>query len=413
MKLIQDVMDGMDQPLSVQKHVVERVTRHRSASSDQSGFVGRFFARDEKKQIDAVVQQLSHEMTKIIFGAWGEIIGRPLADKRIQVDWSIDSEKGNVPFLEIDIVDGLSKYSLSERSLGFRWFFAFLLFTQFRKHRKNNRPVIFLFDEPASNLHSRAQSKLAANFFDIVGDKNYIIYSTHSHYMIDPLWLEKAYIIQNRGVDYDMEDEDSDVFRKTDIRATKYRKFVAENPSRTTYFQPVLDALQVKFSPLERTDRAIIIEGKYDYFPLLYFVGKVAASEGIGIFPGNGAGNVGPLISLFRGWGMTFRILLDDDKAGRDSKKRYVKDFLVRSDDIKTLAELLPSMAGLSFESLFQDDVKSRARAYFDKSDISKREYSLFFQNLLAEKAGVEFPETAALFEELSEWLDFSLKESG
>lgn len=213
-QLIQDVMDGMREPLSIQKHIVDRVKRHRKQNLDTADFVAKFYSKDERKQIDAVIQQLSHEMTRRIFGAWGEIIGKELSDKRIQVDWSIDTEKGNIPFIEIEIVDGASSYGLAERSLGFRWFFAFLLFTQFRKNRSDGQSVIFLFDEPASNLHSRAQAKLLESFLNITGDRNYIVYSTHSHFMINPLWLEKAYIVQNQNVDYDM-DSVSDAVERT------------------------------------------------------------------------------------------------------------------------------------------------------------------------------------------------------
>jgi predicted ATP-dependent endonuclease of OLD family len=98
----------------------------------------------------------------------------------------------------------------------------FLLFTQFRRGRKSNEATIFLFDEPAANQHSRAQARLLKSFSKIVNNKTYIIYSTHSHYMINLLWLEKSYIVSNSALDYDSDDKiDSFSVRKTKVIATK------------------------------------------------------------------------------------------------------------------------------------------------------------------------------------------------
>lgn len=46
------------------------------------------------------------------------------------------------------------EFLVNERSKGFKWFFSFLLYTEFRKKRTKN--ILFLLDEPASNLHSSA-----------------------------------------------------------------------------------------------------------------------------------------------------------------------------------------------------------------------------------------------------------------
>ena len=229
-QIMQDVLDSQGEGLSIKKHIVDRIETKRTSYANPAAFFAYLLGLDEKSQIHAVTQKISNEMSCVIFGAWGEILGRVVTDKRVQVGWFIDSEKDNAPYLEVSIIDGQSKYSLSERSLGFRWFFSFLLFTQFRKGRPTDDATIFLFDEPAANLHSKAQIKLLESFSRIANGHTYIIYSTHSHYMINPMWLEKAYIIENRAIDFDDKDEvDLFAIRKTDIRATKYRAFICES----------------------------------------------------------------------------------------------------------------------------------------------------------------------------------------
>ncbi|TIT64667.1 MAG: hypothetical protein E5W90_20015 [Mesorhizobium sp.] len=408
-QVIQDVLDSQGEGLSIQRHVVERVKRRRDAFTTPALFISYLLGLDEKSQIDALMQKISSEMSRVIFGAWSDILGKRVSGKRVQVDWFIDNEKGNMPYIQVSIIDGQSRYALSERSLGFRWFFSFLLFTQFRRNRRDDVDTIFLFDEPASNLHSKAQMKLLESFSKIAKGGTYIVYSTHSHYMVNPLWLEKSYIVENKAVDYDDEDEGFAI-KKTDVVATRYRSFVAKNPSKTTYFQPVLDALDVNFSPLFMSSEAIIVEGKFDYHPFFYFRRILAGSDSPKIYPASGAGDMGNLINLFRGWGVNFRIVLDDDKAGREAKKRYEKDYLVPESHIATIGSISADLKDKAFEAIYQEDVRDATNNYFETSNATKRQFALFFQQQLAEKSVRRFPMTEAVFEPISKWVDEAFK---
>lgn len=413
-QILQDIFDNNAAGLSIQKHIIDRIDRLKNENKESKSFFSLLMASDEKRQIDAVIQSLSNEISKIVFGAWSEILGKNVTGKRIQIDWLIDADKGNIPYIELTIVDGHAPYSLSERSLGFRWFFSFLLFTQFRRNRKDSTQTIFLFDEPASNLHSRAQIKLLETFKKISNERTFIIYSTHSHYMINPLWLENSYIIQNQAAVYD-KDNDVDSFEivKTDIKAIKYRTFVGRNPTETTYFQPALDALEVTFSPLLRSRRAIIIEGKYDYHPFVYFNSITSKEKLPEIFPACGAGHLASLISLFRGWDVEFRIILDDDQAGRREKLRYISELLVGKHEIFTIGDIISDLKGKSFESIFQGDVSDEVKSFFGIENIDKRHYALFFQSKIFEKARTRYNATEESFVKILEWIEANFPKSG
>jgi ABC-type multidrug transport system ATPase subunit len=409
-QVIQDVLDSQGEGLSVQRHVVDRIAKHRSELPNPALFFAHFLGLDEKNQVDAVMQKISNEMSRVIFGTWSDILTRGVSNKRVQVEWFIDGDKNNAPYLQVSIIDGQSKFALSERSLGFRWFFSFLLFTQFRKNRRDDSGTIFMFDEPASNLHSRAQIKLLESFAKIASDATYIIYSTHSHYMVNPLWLEKAYIIENKAIDYENDQVDSFAVKKTDIKAIKYRAFVATNPSKTTYFQPVLDALDVRFSPLERASQALVIEGKFDFYPFIYLRGRLSTTDAPPIFPANGADNLGNLINLFRGWGVDFRVLLDDDKAGREAKKRYREHFLIPSDHIVTLGDIDPNLEGKPFEAIYQEDAYKAAGKYFQTQGLTKRQYALYFQELVVTGSAQSLVDTEHAFGKISAWVDSTFR---
>ncbi|WP_293798481.1 AAA family ATPase [uncultured Bosea sp.] len=405
-QIIQDILDNSNSKLNIQKHVIDRIERIKTSNKQNQSLYALLLASDEKKQIDAVIQQLANEIGKIVFGSWNEILGRNVSGKRIGIDWFLDSDQGNVPYIEMYIVDGQSRYSISERSLGFRWFFAFLLFTQFRKNRPSGEKTIFLFDEPASNLHSKAQIKLLETFDKIVKSGTSIIYSTHSHYMINPLWLESAYIVRNEAADYDRDDEiDSFEIVKTDIKAVRYRNFVGSNPTKTTYFQPALDALDVSFSPLLRAESAVIIEGKYDFPAFYYFMNKKKFDDAPDIFPATGAGNMAVMVSLLRGWGVEFKVLLDDDQAGRREKKRYINERILLENEVFTLGDIIPELKEKSFESIYQNDVIDDVKEYYSVNKVDKRHFATFFQNKLLTKHKSDYNETDKIFESIRIWL--------
>lgn len=412
-KVLQDVLDSQGEGLSVERHIVERVKRLREAHTNPATFYAHLMGLDEKSQIDAVLQKMSNEMSREIFGSWNQILGRDVSGKRVQVDWALDSERNNEPYVQVSIIDGQSRYSLSERSLGFRWFFSFLLFTRFRKNRREGSPTIFLFDEPASNLHSKAQMKLLESFARIANGDTFIIYSTHSHYMVNPEWLEKSFIIDNKAIDYDDEDSvDAFATRRTEIDAVKYRTFVGANPTKTTYFQPVLDALDVAMSPLLHHSRALIIEGKYDFHAIEYFRRTANGSAPSQIYPGNGAGGLTSLVSLFRGWGVDFKVLLDDDSAGQKEKKRYLDEGVLLPNEVATLGDISSSWTGTAFEGLYGDDVVSAVQTKFGVDAPKKRHFSLFFQELLATGSSMNLPVTQKSVARVLAWSEDHLRGS-
>jgi ABC-type dipeptide/oligopeptide/nickel transport system ATPase subunit len=59
---------------------------------------------------------------------------------------------------------------------------------------------LFLLDEPASNLHSSAQAELLESFEKPL-DRCSLIYTTHSHHLINVRWLDTAYVGKNAAVD--------------------------------------------------------------------------------------------------------------------------------------------------------------------------------------------------------------------
>ena len=351
--VFQDILASLEENLSLEKHVSDRIEHFRKNRKTEA-WISPFLGSPEKATIDSVFQKITNAVTREVLGSWKNMFQRGTSAKNIFVEWGIDTEKNNLPYASFHVSDGDSKYALSERSLGFRWFFSFLLFTAFRQG--NTRPTIFVFDEPAANLHAKAQAELLKSFSRIASGGNKIIYSTHSHHMINPQWLSGAYIIENTAIDHEKNDDFELTTRPTNIVATKYREFLNNFPSRSSYFQPVIEKLEYTPPEVLGTPPFVIVEGISDYYALR-LAKRISKKEySFCIIPGVGSGAPGLLINQMLGRGEKFVLLLDDDKAGKKEAQRYQTEWFIDKDQTITLGDISKNFSNMRLEQLLGDE---------------------------------------------------------
>jgi ABC-type Mn2+/Zn2+ transport system ATPase subunit len=394
-RMFASVLKHTDPTLDIDEHIVKRVTG--GSSGPFVGVMQVYFDSVDRRHVDAVLAKVSALVTAVVIKRWNEIFRDKIMSKVVSIEPSITKAEGSeeasvgVRFL---IEDGTEKYNVSERSLGFRWFFCFLLFTQFQTSRGDGRSTIFIFDEPASNLHARAQRQLLESFVHIARGDNALIYSTHSHHMINPAWLEGAYIVENQAVTY----TESDFVvpwknTKTQINLYPYKQFVSRFPKKTTYFEPILEALDYAPSDLEFVEPAVLVEGKSDFYVFTYF-SKVLGLSKLDFMPSSGADDLGPITALYLGWGKNFILLLDGDKKGKESKERYVEEFSLPAARCMTTADVDPLFK--TMESALGPDVSAMVAAHYGTTGLaSKKQIMRFFQEHLATKTKVNVPESA------------------
>lgn len=383
-----------------QGYTLDDIVRRIRAEKFQEPWVN-FFTNwmngDDRNKVQQIIDRASAAVTRTVFGKWNKIFGEDIKGKELAIESNVEegrklsSDKQSYEATEnhdiyvwFEIKDGTRRFKVNDRSLGFRWFFAFLLFTQFRVSRQSRRNVLFLFDEPAANLHAAAQQKLVESFPEIAGSENMLIYTTHSHYMIEPAWLEQTFIITNRSesplgsiVDSATLDDES-----LDIRAHRYRTFVNEHPSDTSYFQPIVDRLQVVPSKFDYSLPSVVLEGKSDFYILAY-AQKLIGVNGLRLLPAAGSGTFSALISIGAGWGTKFLFLLDDDHAGRKERERYGVESGARLEALVTLGDFLPSVSKIE-DLLDQEALESIAKSIGIAGAPSKKQISQFFQESLA-----------------------------
>ena len=354
--MIEDALLSLEGPLELQTHIVDRVLKKDPENPFASWLIG-WMGSDERERVTSALRKLSQQISTEVFGRWKDVLGSEIGRKELVIDHTIEASGSGERevFLTFKVKDGYSEFKVSERSLGFRWFFCFLLFTRFFRGNESGESI-FLFDEPASNLHSKAQSKLLDSLPAISQGRNDIIYSTHSHHMINPLWLETTYIITNgEPTDSLMVEPDFGV-EDTDIRALLYKTFVGKYAEKGHYFQPILDRLQVSPSMLEATREGVFTEGKSDFYILNWYKKYHLQGKGVDFIPVGGATNAKSLIALYLGLALRFVLLLDSDAAGNQAKSTYLRDLPLDETRVMQIGDIFSKKKGI--EQIISENMK-------------------------------------------------------
>lgn len=378
-KIIQDVLDSLENNTNINDHLIKRIQ-----SDDEK----------DSRNLNSLIGKMQKQLTTVIFQKWNQIFNKEISKTEVIL---FTGKDGIGSFLEFNIKDDVDTYRIIERSLGFRWFFVYILLTQFRTYRKQDKNAFFLFDEPASNLHPSAQTELLKSFEKLSN----VIYTTHSHYLINPKWLEKTFVIKNEAIDY--ENEIRYHSKNTNIKITKYREFASKHPNQSSYFQPILEVLDYRPTNLELVPEVVITEGKNDFYTYNYFQDVIIKKKNpLSIIPGTSATNMESLISLYLGWGKKFIVLLDSDSEGLKQKKKY-EDLYgpVLLDWIFTYADIDTSWKNFEAESLFSnaDKIAIQSQFYPNETKFDKKIFNRSIQELYnsSQKVAIQTDSISAL----------------
>jgi AAA ATPase domain/AAA domain, putative AbiEii toxin, Type IV TA system len=104
----------------------------------------------------------------------------------------------NGPDLVAGIADESNHYELSQRSDGFKRFVTFLLMVSAEQESDLLRDTLLLIDEPEIGLHPTGARYLMEELIDI-SRNNYVVFSTHSIFMIDNKIINRHLIIKKKN----------------------------------------------------------------------------------------------------------------------------------------------------------------------------------------------------------------------
>lgn len=386
-KVLQDILDHFGDGRTIETHILERLKSN---------------SEENLEALDSILSEMSSLLTEKIFKSWEEIFEK--SNKEIEI---LINKDNNGHYIQVRIKQGKDKYFIQERSLGFRWFFSFLLFTEFRKERiEDLGETLFLLDEPANNLHQNAQQKLL-NTFEKLTSKCKLIYSTHSHHLINPKFLSGTYIIRNKAINY--ENDTNFNQDETDIDSTRYSKFVSSYPSEEVHFKPILDSLSYQPSQLELIAKIICLEGKFDYYTFKFVEKILVGKETYHFYPGASVDKYENLFRLYLGWNKDFIAIFDGDKGGIKAKKRYCDEVsLELNNKIFLLSDINKSWDNFQTENLFSEEDKMKIiNILFPKEkSYNKSKFNTVIQELYINNHDFSLSlETKKNFELIFDWL--------
>lgn len=173
----------------------------------------------------AEVLQFLEGRTETDLGNIFSIISDRISNK-INIKWQTNKDlKIKISHIKdhirIDIEEPGYRIEPQYRSLGFRWFLAFIIgMISVSDELKNH---LILIDEPALHLHPGGQKDVLKEINDIALE-NQIIYTTHSHFMIDRRYKERVrFLIKTFEKGYSLTDvkipSKQDIFRDPLLRS--------------------------------------------------------------------------------------------------------------------------------------------------------------------------------------------------
>lgn len=206
------------------------------------------------------------------------------------------------------IVPGIKEkniYDFAKRSDGFKRFVTFLLMVSANVKTDKIRNTLLLIDEPETSLHPSGARYLQNELINI-SKKNYVVYSTHSIFMIDQSELKRHYIVKKKN-----EITSVDVAEESNIREEEV----------------LYNALGYSvFSVLEENN--LIFEGwrdKHLFKTALENANHILQKryKDVGICHAQGVSTIGRISTMIELAKRNCLIISDGDKAAKDQKRAY------------------------------------------------------------------------------------------
>ncbi|HDX9643987.1 TPA: AAA family ATPase [Bacillus cereus] len=206
----------------------------------------------------------------------------------------------------------------SQRSKGFQWFLSFF----FAINAVQRNEDIILIDEPGPYLHPSAQNDIL-KALEILSELDQIIFTTHSPYLINPDTLERVRLVTR--------DKKNCTIIENQVHAASF--------ADQEVYTPIMTAIGLDLSRSFGTfgDHNVIVEGISDYYYLEIMKKYINYDEAFGVMrfiPSIGASQIDKLASLLIGWGVKFKVLLDNDNAGKKEKKELEQKLLLTQEQL-------------------------------------------------------------------------------
>ena len=229
-----------------------------------------------------------------------------------------------------------NSYDFEKRSDGFKRFVTFLLMISVQVKTDNLNNTLLLIDEPDASLHPSGARYLRDELIRI-SKKNYVIYSTHSIFMIDSGDLNRHYIVKKKN-------------EITDIETAQESNIAEEEVLYNALGYSVFENLNQK---------NIIFEGWND--KKLFQIGLEKAPADLkakykeaGICHGKGVKSIKTFTPLMELANRECIILSDSDTPAKEKQKQYIEE--KGYGEWKVYQDVVPSLEAVTGEDFLKND---------------------------------------------------------
>jgi hypothetical protein len=279
----------------------------------------------------------------------------------------------------------------TEASSGVRWYLSAFFELKRALHSRNS---IILIDEPGIHLHVTAQKEALALLQQLAQGTKYVLYTTHSPYLIDKNRLGDVLAI----------------VREENVSVVRNLTSIENVFSRMEALTPVCHALGYDMS-MSLTPQAsrmnLVVEGISDSYyinAMLSFL-KVPDKDRPFVIPCQGASSVPNVLSILLGWGLQFSVLLDHDDEGLRTSQKIAAVFDISGFHVCHVSR----ESGNQIENLLsQEDYKKLCGDDFDPADIKKSKTAKARRFAAMVESGRLIPDetTVKNFKRVFDWLE-------
>ena len=259
--------------------------------------------------------------------------------------------------------------NFEERSVGFIWFFSFVIwFNQIRNNVGDN--LVILLDDPGLSLHANAQSDLLRYIEERLAPDYQVIYTTHSPFMIDAAKLSRARTVENVYIE-PQEGQPPSVDAEQGTKVGDHEL----STNRDTLF-PLHAALAYEISrSLVAADYSVLVEGPSEVLYFQWFkrklasMGRTTLDDRWVVTPCGGIDRVAAFLTLFAGSQLHIAVVADYATSQKGSVSNLRNSELLKRGQVLTLDRY----AGREEADADIEDVIGR-RAYVE---LTKHAYNL------------------------------------
>lgn len=319
---------------------------------------------DQKREREILLASASAEFTRSFNQWWkqGNNTFEFVADGNFFRIWVSDAKRPE-------------KIELEARSTGLQWFFSFYL-TFLVESDQQHQNAILLLDEPGLTLHPNAQTDLF-KFFEGLAEKNQLIYTTHSPFMVDSDHLER---IRSVYIDKNGKSVCSE-----DLRASE--KENGKNQSQSIYPAHAALGLTVS-STLLINCISVLVEGESDQLylsaikNLLISKGKITPIKDIVFIPTGGVKGIKATAGIITGKKdeRPF-VIVDGDHPGQKMKKELLNDFYADCKNRVIDISSYTSIENGEIEDMFPSSKFSKiVSGFLPKPEDAEEDFEDYFQ---------------------------------